>query len=236
MLAQAQARARGYPKPAPNVDPDAGWEGDPTEGNEDLVRIIRSRRAQCGVGFAAASEFAFKRVDQPLWCAGPGEDLARRLDYALKIGKRSVIAPLALEYRILTFIQQAEASGGQGSAMVVGGFDRQRDLFDLIGEPALNINRLSIQPSYLLHIKHEHGPGGVKADRGLTLPAHVVAMAAAVPEGEFETYRGAVSHAAWPLVSMLAGIAGRRFRLVFEARGGPRSRSLALYDMFPVRN
>jgi SPP1 gp7 family putative phage head morphogenesis protein len=43
-LTEAQARARGHPKADPGVEPDKGWEGDPTEGNEDLVRIIRARR------------------------------------------------------------------------------------------------------------------------------------------------------------------------------------------------
>ena len=233
-LTEAQARARGWPKAGPNVEPDAGWEGDPSDGNEDLVRIVRARRTQCAVGFGAA-EFAFKRRDQPQWCFGPGEALARRLDYAVRVGKRSLIDPLAMEYRVLAFIEQAERSGGQGSAMVVGDFTRQRDLFDLIGAPALAINRVSIQPSYLLHIKHEHGPGGVKADRGLVLPEHIAAMAASINSGEFEPYAGAQSHASWPLVTMIVSIAGQRFRLVFEARGGKRSRSLALYGIFPVK-
>ena len=51
-LTEAQARARGYPKLAPDVEPDAGWEGDPTEGNEDLVRVIRARQQACLTTFA----------------------------------------------------------------------------------------------------------------------------------------------------------------------------------------
>lgn len=233
-LTEAQARARGYPNDAPGVEPDAGWAGDPTDGNEDLLRVIRARRARCIVGFGA-SEFAFKRIDQPQWCHGPGEELARRFDYAMQVGKPSVVEPLQMQYRILTFIQQAEASGGQGSAMVVGSFERQRELFDVIGASALAINRVSIQPSYLLHIKYQHGPGGIKADRGVTLPEHIAAIAAAVPSGEFEPFGGVRSHANWPLATMLASVAGQRFRLVFEARPGKRSRSLALYDMYPVK-
>lgn len=52
-LSEAQARARGYPKGAPAVEPDKGWEGDPTEGNEDLLRIIRERQASCATTFGA---------------------------------------------------------------------------------------------------------------------------------------------------------------------------------------
>ena len=232
-LSEAQARARGYPKADPGVQPDPGWEGDPTEGNEDLVLVIRARMALCAAGFNAA-EFSFKNPNQPMWCNGPPRELAERLDRAVHVGKRSLIDPLAMQYRILTFIQQAERSGGQGSAMVVGGFERQRDLFDLIGADALTINRLSIQPSYLLHIKHQHGPGGVKAGRGVTLPEHIAAMAAAVPFGEFESFGGEISHSLRQLVTMLTALSGQRFRLVFEVRPGKRSRSLALYDMYPV--
>ena len=105
----------------------------------------------------------------------------------------------------------------------------------MIGASALAINRVSIQPSYLLHIKYQHGPGGIKADRGVTLPEHIAAIAAAVPSGEFEPFGGVGSHANWPLATMLASVAGQRFRLVFEARPGKRSRSLALYDMYPVK-
>jgi hypothetical protein len=34
---------RVYPKADQGVEPDAGWAGDPTEGNGDLVRIARRR-------------------------------------------------------------------------------------------------------------------------------------------------------------------------------------------------
>jgi hypothetical protein len=34
-------------------EPDAGWDGDPTEGNEDLLRVIRARQAACLTTFAA---------------------------------------------------------------------------------------------------------------------------------------------------------------------------------------
>jgi len=62
-LTEAQARARGYPKAAPAVEPDKGWEGDPTEGNDDLVRIIQARQDSCGVTFAARRTRA-----RGLWC------------------------------------------------------------------------------------------------------------------------------------------------------------------------
>ena len=52
-LTEAQARARGYPNDAPGVEPDAGWAGDPTDGNEDLLRVIRARQAACLTTFAA---------------------------------------------------------------------------------------------------------------------------------------------------------------------------------------
>lgn len=45
-LTEAQARARGYPKPAPGVEPDKGWGGDPTAGNDDLLAIVRQRLEQ----------------------------------------------------------------------------------------------------------------------------------------------------------------------------------------------
>lgn len=43
-LSEAQARARGYPKSDPGVEPDDGWAGDPTDGNEDLLRLVEDRR------------------------------------------------------------------------------------------------------------------------------------------------------------------------------------------------
>ncbi|MBS0403058.1 MAG: minor capsid protein [Proteobacteria bacterium] len=72
-LTEAQARARGYPKAAPAVEPDAGWEGDPTEGNEDLVSVIRSRQASCLTTFAAK-----KVKERRVWCDEP--ELARRVE------------------------------------------------------------------------------------------------------------------------------------------------------------
>lgn len=62
-LTEAQARARGYPKADPSVDPDKGWEGDPTEGNDDLVQIIRARQQSCQTTFAAKKARA-----RGLWC------------------------------------------------------------------------------------------------------------------------------------------------------------------------
>lgn len=63
-LTQAQARARGYPKAAPAVQPDEGWAGDPTEGNEDLLRLIQARLATCDVQSFAAK----KTGGRGLWC------------------------------------------------------------------------------------------------------------------------------------------------------------------------
>lgn len=62
-LTEAQARARGYPKAGPAVEPDSGWEGDPTDGNEDLVRIIKARQDSCAITFAPRSVRA-----RGLWC------------------------------------------------------------------------------------------------------------------------------------------------------------------------
>lgn len=69
-LTDAQARARGYPKDAPGVEPDAGWGGDPTEGNEDLVRVIKARQDSCA--FTSAP----KKRARGLWC---DDDLPRLL-------------------------------------------------------------------------------------------------------------------------------------------------------------
>jgi hypothetical protein len=51
-LSEAQTRARRYPKASPGAEPDAGWEGDPTEDNENLVRILEARQASCLMTFA----------------------------------------------------------------------------------------------------------------------------------------------------------------------------------------
>lgn len=62
-LTQAQAERRGLGKPAPHAQPDAGWEGDPTEGNEDLLRIVKARQDSCLTTFAAGKARA-----RGLWC------------------------------------------------------------------------------------------------------------------------------------------------------------------------
>lgn len=72
-LTEAQARARGWPKAGPNVEPDAGWEGDPSEGNEDLVRIVRARQQSCLTTFAAG-----KIKSRGVWCGS--EELAHRVE------------------------------------------------------------------------------------------------------------------------------------------------------------
>jgi SPP1 gp7 family putative phage head morphogenesis protein len=77
-LTESQARARGYPKADPNVAPDKGWEGDPTEGNEDLVRVIKARQASCLTTFAA------KRRSRGLHCEdGPARDRLLQMATAL---------------------------------------------------------------------------------------------------------------------------------------------------------
>lgn len=65
-LTEAQARARGYPKLAPLAEPDKGWEGDPTDGNDDLVRVVQARRDSCGTTFSA------KARGRGLWCDDAG--------------------------------------------------------------------------------------------------------------------------------------------------------------------
>lgn len=49
-LTEPQARARGYPQARPLVEPDAGWAGDPTEGNDDLVRVVLAKRDAMAAG------------------------------------------------------------------------------------------------------------------------------------------------------------------------------------------
>jgi SPP1 gp7 family putative phage head morphogenesis protein len=76
-LTEPQARARGYPKPAPGVEPDKGWDGDPTAGNDDLLAIVRQRLEQPDIVPAVGRS-------APLW-ASPGparealQDASRRL-------------------------------------------------------------------------------------------------------------------------------------------------------------
>ena len=72
-LTEAQARARGYPKADPGVEPDKGWEGDPTEGNEDLVGVIKERQQSCLTTFAAKKARA-----RGLWCDERG--LSQRVE------------------------------------------------------------------------------------------------------------------------------------------------------------
>jgi len=68
-LTEAQAQRRGLGKAAPAAEPDKGWEGDPTESNEDLVRVIEARRAACGT-FASRRRRSGWNVD----CAPQGDD------------------------------------------------------------------------------------------------------------------------------------------------------------------
>jgi len=52
-LTEAQARARGYPKAAPNVEPDAGWDGDPTD--DDVPgRLLAEKVAHASTALADA--------------------------------------------------------------------------------------------------------------------------------------------------------------------------------------
>lgn len=48
-LTAAQAQARGYLNAAPGTEPDQGWQGDPTAGDDDLVRVVQARRDACAV-------------------------------------------------------------------------------------------------------------------------------------------------------------------------------------------
>lgn len=84
-LTEAQARARGWPKGAPAVEPDKGWEGDPTEGNADLISIVRERQASCATTFAAKKARA-----RALWCdqAEAGALLQQALSSAENAGMR----------------------------------------------------------------------------------------------------------------------------------------------------
>lgn len=52
-LTESQARARGWPKAAPDVEPDAGWEGDPTD--EDVPgRLLAEKVAHASPALADA--------------------------------------------------------------------------------------------------------------------------------------------------------------------------------------
>ncbi|HMO46447.1 MAG TPA: hypothetical protein PKB14_10485 [Rubrivivax sp.] len=53
------------------MEPDAGWGSDPSEGNEDLVRVIKARQASCLTTFAAKSAKA------PGLRCGPNESADR---------------------------------------------------------------------------------------------------------------------------------------------------------------
>lgn len=64
-LTEAQARARGYPTPRPAAEPDDGWAGDPTEGNDDLLAVVRQRLTQ------PDAQLSPNRA-APLWAA-PGD-------------------------------------------------------------------------------------------------------------------------------------------------------------------
>ena len=89
-LTEAQARARGYPKADPSVDPDKGWEGDPTEGNDDLVQIIRARQQSCQTTFAAKKARA-----RGLWCdEGAAQSLIKRAGESLVGGENASMPPI----------------------------------------------------------------------------------------------------------------------------------------------
>lgn len=76
---EAQARARGYPKLTPLAEPDKGWEGDPTDGNEDLARVVQARQDSCAFSFAS------KKRARGLWCDdGPAASILSRMSTALR--------------------------------------------------------------------------------------------------------------------------------------------------------
>lgn len=126
MTAREAQRRGGVTQSIPaEAVPDEGWGGDPREWSRTLRRVIEKRRSMCNVGSGA--EFGYQKASQLTWCHGPGADLMKELDYALLVGKKSLIEPKAMRYRILTYIQQAEQSAGQmRGQMVIGDFTRQR--------------------------------------------------------------------------------------------------------------
>lgn len=79
-LTEAQARARGYPKGTPNAEPDSGWEGDPTEGNDDLVRIVRAKYAKADPGIVAAVQ----ALPPPKPTFMPQKSVKAAAEYAVK--------------------------------------------------------------------------------------------------------------------------------------------------------
>ncbi|MCX8016471.1 MAG: phage head morphogenesis protein [Rhodocyclaceae bacterium] len=239
-VSAAEARRRGGVTPNLPAEggPDEGWGNDPRQWSETLRSHVQQRRGMCDV-----ATFGYKKPNQPIWCHGHGAELIKRLDYALQIGKRSQIEPLAMRYRILTYIQQAEATAGQlRQQMVIGVFTRQGDLFDVVSRsgvmPAgaglsrlLFINRVALQAHYLMHIKHQHAPGGVKSDRGFVMPEIVLAAADAANSGKLapEVRIGPNGN---PMVSTLFEVDGALYRFVWEAKIGRRS--LTLFSLYPI--
>lgn len=75
-LTEAQARARGYPKADPGVEPDAGWGGDPTD--DDVPgRLLAEKVARVSPALADAMRLRSKGAPQPedLQRAAPDCDL-----------------------------------------------------------------------------------------------------------------------------------------------------------------
>jgi hypothetical protein len=220
---------------------DEGWGNDPREWSKTLRRVIEKRRSMCSVGSGA--EFGYRKASQLTWCHGPGADLTKELDYALFVGKKSLVEPKAMRYRILTYIQQAEQSAGQmRGQMVVGDFTRQGDLLAMVSQAEnpdwqnlsrlLFVNRVAIQSSYLLHIKRQHAPGGIKAGRGAVPPEVVLSSVEAANAGKWadDVRRGPNGN---PLVSTLLTVDGVLYRFVWEVKMGRRS--LTSFNLNPVR-
>ena len=78
-LTAAQAHARGYPTADPGVEPDAGWGGDPTDGQAQLRSVVSQRQSSCLTTFAAGSG------SRGLWCdPGPARDRLDAIEDQLK--------------------------------------------------------------------------------------------------------------------------------------------------------
>ncbi len=127
--------------------------------------------------------------------------------------------------------------------MVIGKFTRQHELLEVVSR-AKNIkdsfdlssllfgNRIALKATYSLHIKQQHGEGGVKAVRGIVTPDVVLHATEAALMGTSDdkvdtTSTGNV------LISVTHRVDGTEYRFVFEVK--LRRRSLTLLNIYPLK-
>lgn len=69
-LTEKQARARGFPKPRPPVEPDPGFSGMPQDAGRRLEEILARDVRSMGGAYSAAFERALEAVLRPNWLDG----------------------------------------------------------------------------------------------------------------------------------------------------------------------